>query len=47
MGLNGMKEIYIIVDRLFNKGYREVNSFFMLKILINMVVGYVSLKYGF
>lgn len=47
MGLNGMKEIYTTADRLFNKGYREVNPFFMPKILINMAAGHVSLKYGF
>lgn len=47
MGLNGMKETYTTADRLFNKGYREVNPFFMPKILINMAAGHVSLKYGF
>ncbi|XP_062587165.1 3-oxoacyl-[acyl-carrier-protein] synthase, mitochondrial-like [Saccostrea cucullata] len=46
MGMNGMKEIYTTADRLFHKGYREVNPFFMPRILINMAAGHVSLKYG-
>lgn len=47
MGMNGMEEIYRTADRLFQKGYREINPFFMPKILINMAAGHVSLKYGF